>query len=87
MNALEPLTTTSGVFKSSWLLLLAALLPAFLFLQAPERLELLQRRCLEVCASYPEFWLRCGRQRRKQQGPEALLQLLHFGAKKVLKRR
>ncbi|CDJ45222.1 PRPF39 protein, related, related [Eimeria tenella] len=53
---------------------------------APGRLELLQRRCLEVCASYPEFWLRCARQRR-QQGPEEALKLLEFGATKILKRR
>lgn len=53
---------------------------------APERLPMLQRRCLEVCASYPEFWLRCARQRRRSNQEEAL-QLLHFATTKVLKRR
>lgn len=57
-----------------------------LLLQAPERLPMLQRRCLEVCASYPEFWLRCARQRRRSNQEEAL-QLLHFATTKVLKRR
>lgn len=55
-------------------------------LQAPERLEMLQLRCLEVCASYPEFWLRCARQRQKKS-QEDMLKLLEFGASKVLKRR
>ncbi|KAL8425193.1 hypothetical protein Efla_004268 [Eimeria flavescens] len=56
---------------------------------APHRLGMLQRRCLEVCASYPEFWLRCARQRQRQRGndEEEGLRLLEFGATKVLKRR
>ncbi|KAL8445741.1 hypothetical protein Emed_005423 [Eimeria media] len=56
---------------------------------APQRLDLLQRRCLEVCASYPEFWLRCARQRQRQRNndEEEGLRLLEFGATKVLKRR
>ncbi|KAL8434686.1 hypothetical protein ACSSS7_003003 [Eimeria intestinalis] len=56
---------------------------------APQRLDMLQRRCLEVCASYPEFWLRCARQRQRQRNNEEEegLKLLEFGATKVLKRR
>ncbi|XP_026189673.1 uncharacterized protein LOC34621405 [Cyclospora cayetanensis] len=53
---------------------------------APERLDLLQRRCLEVCACYPEFWLRCAKQ-RKQKSVDDALSLLEFGTTKVLKRR
>ncbi|KEP65525.1 UNVERIFIED_CONTAM: hypothetical protein HHA_246760 [Hammondia hammondi] len=53
----------------------------------PERRAMLRERCLEVCASYLEFWQRFAQQLIKENKPEEALKLLHRGAYTVMKRR
>ncbi|KYK68326.1 PRPF39, related protein [Toxoplasma gondii TgCatPRC2] len=52
-----------------------------------ERRAMLRERCLEVCASYLEFWQRFAQQLIRENKPEEALKLLHRGAYTVMKRR
>ncbi|CBZ55927.1 PRPF39 protein, related [Neospora caninum Liverpool] len=53
----------------------------------PERRAMLRERCLEVCASYLEFWQRFAQQLIEEKKPEEALNLLHRGAYTIMKRR
>ncbi|PHJ21154.1 prpf39 related [Cystoisospora suis] len=52
-----------------------------------ERKDMLRKRCLEVCASYLEFWQRFSRQLLEEGKRTEALQLLYKGAYTVMKRR